>query len=78
MGCPGVESVSMFAETPGPPRFATQCLYLQVTMGHHRDGQGLVNLCRHIIRDGMECVGPFLEEHETTCGLWEARPARPR
>lgn len=57
-----------------PFRFAAQCLYLQVTMGDLRRGQGLVNICRHMIRDGRECVGPFLEDTETTCGLWEARP----
>ncbi len=58
-----------------PLRIAARCLYLQVTMGDLRRGPGLVNICRHIIRDGRECVGPFLEDTETTCGLWEARPS---
>lgn len=41
-------------------------------------GSGLVNLCRHIVREGMDCVGPFLDEAETACGLWEpAAPERP-
>jgi len=57
-----------------PLRLAARCLYLQMTMGDHRRGQGLVNICRHIVRDGRECVGPFLDETETTCGLWEERP----
>ncbi len=35
---------------------------------------GLVNICRHIIRDGSPCVGPFLDDTETPCGLWEAKP----
>ncbi len=35
---------------------------------------GLVNICRHIIRDGSLCVGPFLDDTETPCGLWEAKP----
>lgn len=46
-----------------------------MTMGD-RPGTGLVNICQHIVRDGAECVGPFLEDTETHCGLWE--PAEPR
>ena len=38
-----------------------------------RAGAGLLNLCRHIIRDGRECVGPFLDDTETSCGIWELR-----
>lgn len=56
-----------------PTRFAAKCAYLQMTMGRHRLGQGLINLCRHVVRDGAECVGPFLDDTETTCGLWEPR-----
>ncbi len=51
-------------------RYAARCRYLQVTMGP-RAGSGLLNLCRHIIRDGRECVGPFLDDTETSCGIWE-------
>lgn len=58
---------------PVPTRFAAKCAYLQMTMGSHRLGPGLINICRHIIRDGRECVGPFLDDTETTCGLWEER-----
>lgn len=36
-----------------------------------RPGSGLVNRCEHIVRDGMECVGPFFDEYETDCGFWE-------
>ena len=54
-------------------RYAARCQYLQMTMGT-KAGDGLVNLCRHIIRDGMTCVGPFLDDTETTCGLWELKP----
>ncbi|GIW18170.1 MAG: hypothetical protein WHT63_01605 [Tepidiforma sp.] len=61
-------------ESHEPLRLAARCLYLQVTMGDYRQGRGLLNLCRHIIRDGRECVGPFLEDTETACGLWEERP----
>ncbi len=53
-------------------RLAAKCALLRVTMGE-RPGAGLVNYCRHIVREGRECVGPFLDDHETTCGLWEPK-----
>jgi hypothetical protein len=28
-------------------------------------------ICQHIVRDGANCVGPFLENIETECLLWE-------
>ena len=28
-------------------------------------------LCTHIVRDDKDCIGPFLEDIETECGLWE-------
>ncbi len=61
-------------DDPPPYRFAAKCAHLQVTMGSHRLGQGLINICRHIVRDGRECVGPFLDDTETTCGIWDPRP----
>ncbi len=54
------------------PRYAANCRYLQMTFGNNPDA-GLINLCRHIIRDGRECVGPFLDDTETQCGLWEQK-----
>ena len=57
-------------------RIAARCSYLKVTLGS-RPGGNLVNLCRHIIRDGSACVGPFLDDHETQCGLWEPAPPGP-
>ncbi|MCC7365538.1 MAG: hypothetical protein IT303_14325 [Dehalococcoidia bacterium] len=56
------------------PRLAARCRYLRVTLGD-RPGGNLLNVCKHIIRDGRECVGPFLDEWETTCGFWEGKPA---
>lgn len=53
-------------------RLAAQCRYLRMTLDPARRGE-LLNLCLHIVRDGRECVGPFLEDHETSCGLWEAK-----
>ena len=43
-----------------------------MTMGVRADAN-LVNLCTHIIRDGRDCVGPFHDDHETHCGLWEPK-----
>ncbi|MGH2634393.1 MAG: hypothetical protein ACRDG3_13365 [Tepidiformaceae bacterium] len=56
-----------------PPRFAARCLYLQMTFGGPPD-HGLVNICHHIIREGSPCIGPFLDDTETPCGLWELKP----
>ena len=28
-------------------------------------------ICNHIIREGKDCIGPFLENLETDCGLWD-------
>lgn len=62
--------------TERPPRYAVRCRYLRMTMGD-RPGSGLVNICQHIVRDGRDCVGPFLDDTETHCGLWEPAPPRP-
>jgi hypothetical protein len=40
-------------------------------------GHDLVNLCTHIVREGDDCIGPFLDEAETDCGLFEPRPPQP-
>ena len=54
---------------PEPPRrYAARCVYLKMTLAR---GGYVLNLCQHIVREGSECVGPFLDETETTCGLWE-------
>ena len=44
-----------------------------MTLDSHQPG-GLANICMHVIREGSPCVGPFLDDHETTCQLWELRP----
>ena len=58
---------------PDAPHLAAKCLYLRTTLSS-TPGAGLSNLCTHIIRDGRDCVGPFLDDHETSCGIWEPRP----
>lgn len=57
------------------PRLAARCRFLRTTLGD-RPGGSLVNLCQHVIRDGRACVGPFLDDWETDCGLWELREGR--
>jgi hypothetical protein len=64
------------SSTDAKPHLAARCAFLRVTMGHSAGGN-LVNLCQHIVREGSECVGPFLDDHETTCGLWEEKPPEP-
>lgn len=59
------------SELPLAPR----CAFLRTTLGSE-PGSGLLNVCRHIVRDGSECVGPFLDDTPTTCGLFEPRPGR--
>lgn len=65
----------MLTEETRELRLAARCAYLRVTMGE-RSGGNLVNLCLHIVREGRECVGPFLDDTETTCGLWEHKDRR--
>ncbi len=58
------------------PRYASRCLYLRMTLDSNKIG-GVVNICTHIIRDGRECVGPFLDDTETSCGIWEMKQGNP-
>jgi hypothetical protein len=51
-------------------RIAARCRYLRTTLA---PGGDLANFCQHIVRDGMACVGPFLDDAPTDCGLWEER-----
>jgi hypothetical protein len=57
------------------PHYAARCAFLRTTLGSAPAG-GLLNTCRHIIRDGSPCVGPFLDDTPTTCGLFEPKPGR--
>lgn len=58
------------------PPLAQRCIFLRTTLGAE-PGSGLLNICKHIVRDGSECVGPFLDDTPTTCGLFEPRPGQP-
>ena len=58
---------------------AIDCQWLRRTIDSSRPDP-FVTLCTHIVRDGEDCTGPFLEDIETNCGLWtpaEAREPRP-
>jgi len=54
-------------------RLAVHCLYLRRTIEPGRL-EPVVTICQHPVREGKECIGPFLEDLATSCGLWEAHP----
>lgn len=65
-------AVSRFQPADRPvPKLAIDCRWLRRTIDSSRVGDPFVMLCTHIVRDGKECVGPFLEDMETECRLWE-------
>ncbi|MDP2327895.1 MAG: hypothetical protein Q8M79_07390 [Dehalococcoidia bacterium] len=56
--------------TPGPLHMAIDCIWLRRTIdSSRRDPYAM--LCTHIVRGDQDCIGPFLEDVETNCGLWE-------
>ncbi len=48
---------------------AVDCRWLHRTIEPGRPDP-YVMLCQHIVREGENCIGPFLEDVETDCGLW--------
>jgi hypothetical protein len=58
---------------PGP--YAADCTYLRYTIESGSSDGPVVGRCTHPIRTDFRCVGPFLDEMATDCGLWE--PATP-
>ena len=50
---------------------AIDCRWLRRTIDSSRAQSPFRTICTHIVRDGKDCVGPFLEEMETECRLWE-------
>ena len=53
------------------PRMAVDCLWLKRTLDTSTPDDPFLMLCTHIVRDGRDCIGPFLENLETDCQLWE-------
>ncbi|RJQ13161.1 MAG: hypothetical protein C4558_00530 [Dehalococcoidia bacterium] len=51
-------------------RLAIECRWLRRTIDSSRLDP-YVMLCNHIVREGKDCIGPFLENLETSCGLWD-------
>ena len=54
-----------------PLRLAADCRFLRSTIEPDRRDGPLVNYCTQPFRDGFHCVGPFMDEVATECGLWE-------
>jgi hypothetical protein len=52
-------------------RLAVDCRWLRRTIDSSHPNNPFQTLCTHIIRDGKECVGPFLDAMETECKLWD-------
>ncbi len=55
-------------------RRAADCRYLRYEVDAGSPDGPIVSRCSHRARDGFACVGPFLDEMPTTCGLWEEQP----
>ncbi len=52
---------------------AIQCLHLRRTLDSGRLDGPVICLCEHPIRDGFDCIGPFIEDLPTECRLWEPK-----
>ena len=50
---------------------AIDCRWLRRTIDSGHAQSPFRTICTHIIRDGKDCIGPFLEDMETECRLWE-------
>ena len=55
------------------PHLAVHCQFLSRSVDPEAL-EGVVTTCQHPVRAGKECIGPFLEDLTTSCGLWEANP----
>ena len=54
-------------------RVAVDCHFLRRTIDSGRADGPVVCLCDHPVRSGFDCVGPFIEDLPTDCGLWELK-----
>lgn len=54
-------------------RVAMRCRFLRRTIDSKRAEGPVICLCEHPIRSGFDCVGPFIEDLPTSCGLWEEK-----
>jgi hypothetical protein len=58
------------------PRLAIACRHLRRTIDANRLDGPVVCLCEHPVRSGFDCIGPFIEDLPTDCGLWEEQNDR--
>ena len=58
-------------------KLAIECRHLRRTIDSSRLDGPVVCICEHPVRSGFDCIGPFIEDLPTDCGLWEPkeRPA---
>jgi hypothetical protein len=52
-------------------QMAIDCMWLRRTIDSSQKNNPFQTLCSHIVRDGKDCIGPFLDAMETNCQLWE-------
>jgi len=55
-----------------PLHLAVHCQHLYRLLDPER--REPITVCQHPVREGKNCVGPFLDDLSTACGLWEAHP----
>jgi len=56
-----------------PDRLAIECRFLRRTIVSGRPDGPVATLCQHPVRDGFDCIGPFIEDLPTECRLWEQK-----
>ncbi len=61
----------MIQRAPASERLAVECRWLHRTLDTAVRDDPYRMICQHIVRSGSSCVGPFLENLETDCQLWE-------
>jgi hypothetical protein len=54
-------------------RLAIACRHLRRTIDSSRLDGPVVCICEHPVRAGFDCIGPFIEDLSTECGLWEPK-----
>jgi hypothetical protein len=59
--------------TSPPAQLAVHCRFL-IRAADSSGRREVASVCSHPVRDGRDCIGPFLEDLATSCGLWEERP----
>ena len=66
-------NASVFDTTTPTPGLALHCSFLKRGAINNSTDE-YIAVCEHPVRAGKECIGPFLEDLTTACGLWESLP----